>query len=68
MTWGFGFVNERDQQLAYAREDERLRHLSAKRTASREASLLEAEHLRMTERRDIVDRMDDTDFQPGALI
>lgn len=62
-------MNERDRQLAEAREDERVRHAAAKRTAVREAAIRERERIRMTERNDLVDeRMDDTGFFPGGLI
>jgi hypothetical protein len=67
-VWGFGFVNEHNQHLAEAREDERTRHLASQRVAANEAAIRTRERNRMTERRDLVDRMDDTDFQPGALI
>lgn len=61
-------VNDRAQHLSEAREDERIRYTNARRVSTREKELLASEHRRMTERRDLVDRMDDTDFQPGALI
>lgn len=61
-------MNERDQQLANAREDERTRHLAARRIDAREAAILEGERLRMTERSDLTDRTDDTGFSPGCLI
>lgn len=61
-------MNEHNQHLAEAREDERTRHLAAKRIVANEAAILAREHSRMTERRDLVDRMDDTGFAPGSLI
>lgn len=62
-------MNERDRQLAEAREDERTRHASVRRVAAREEAILERERLRMTERLDLRDdRTDDTGFSPGCLI
>lgn len=61
-------MNESNQHLADAREDERIRYLSARRVVAREAALLEGERIRMTERNDLKDRMDDTGFAPGAMI
>jgi hypothetical protein len=62
-------VNDRNRQLAEAREDERVRHVAAKRNAVREAAILERERIRMTERNDLADdRTDDTGFFPGGLI
>lgn len=62
-------MNDRNRQLAEAREDERVRHVAAKRNAAREAVILERERIRMTERNDLVDdRTDDTGFFPGGLI
>lgn len=62
-------MNDRQQQLAEAREDERTRHLSAQRIVAREAAILERERIRMTERNDLREiRTDNTGFSPGCLI
>lgn len=62
-------MNDREQHLAEAREDERTRYLSAQRNVAREAAILESERIRMTERNDLRDdRTDDTGFSPGCLI
>lgn len=61
-------MNERDQRLAEAREDERARHMAARRVVIREEEIRENERLRMTERGDLVDRKDITGFASDCLI
>lgn len=61
-------MNERNQQLANARLDERNRYLTAKRVTKHEEEIQAKEHLRMTERRDLIDNVDITGFAPGSLI
>lgn len=61
-------MNERNRQLAEAREDERTRYKSVRLFAAREAAIREEQRLRMTERRDLVDRKDDTGFADDCFI
>lgn len=61
-------MNERDQRLAEARADERVRHLTARRSVIREEEIRETERLRMTERSDLVERKDITGFASDCLI
>jgi hypothetical protein len=61
-------VNDRDRQLANAREDERNRNRAEQRIVKQVAMIRASERQRMTERSDVMDRMDDTGFAPGSLI
>ena len=61
-------MNDRDRQLANAREDERNRNTAEQRIVKQEAAIRASERRRMLECRSLVDRTDDTGFAPGSLI